>query len=133
MEKKNPYKFTIGFKKQISSHQRAAEILNQTSDKADLIAAAILSYMGESNLHSKDMDMDSLRPWIQGLIRNEVKNLMDHHVGLQGMEPEMVPDPMPQQTTKEEITMDLSEPVEESEDDSLALDFVNIMNSFRRP
>ena len=36
MEKKNPYKFTLGFDKTKLTHVRAAEILNSVRDKADL-------------------------------------------------------------------------------------------------
>ena len=35
MEKKNPYKFTLGFDKTKLTHVRAAEILNSVRDKAD--------------------------------------------------------------------------------------------------
>lgn len=38
MEKKNPYKFTLGFDKTKPTHVCAAEILNSVRDKADLIA-----------------------------------------------------------------------------------------------
>lgn len=43
--KKNPYVFTIGFDETDLVHVRAAEILNGTKKKAQLIAAAILSYV----------------------------------------------------------------------------------------
>ena len=33
MEKKNPYKFTLGFDKTKPSHVRATEILNSVKDK----------------------------------------------------------------------------------------------------
>ena len=45
MEKKNPYKFTIGFDKTKPSHVRAVEILNSVKDKADLIASAVVSHI----------------------------------------------------------------------------------------
>ena len=45
--KKNPNKFTIGFKKNNVSHQKVVEILNNTEDKADFIASAVLHYLGE--------------------------------------------------------------------------------------
>lgn len=45
MAKKNPYVFTIGFDETDPAHVRAAEILNGTKKKAQLIAAAILSYV----------------------------------------------------------------------------------------
>lgn len=43
MEKKNPYKFTLGFDKTKPTHARAVEILNAVRDKADLIASAVVS------------------------------------------------------------------------------------------
>ena len=47
MEKKNPYKFTLGFDKTKPSHVRATEILNSVKDKADLIASALVSYIDD--------------------------------------------------------------------------------------
>ena len=43
MEKKNPFKFTLGFDKTKASHIRAVELLNSVKDKADLIAEAIVA------------------------------------------------------------------------------------------
>ena len=45
MEKKNPYKFTLGFDKTKLTHVRAAEILNSVRDKADLIASAVVAHI----------------------------------------------------------------------------------------
>ena len=45
MEKKNPYKFTLGFDKTKPTHVRAAEILNSVRDKADLIASAVVAHI----------------------------------------------------------------------------------------
>lgn len=48
MAKKNPYifrGFTIGFDETNLGHVRAAEILNGTKKKAQLIAAAILQFL----------------------------------------------------------------------------------------
>ena len=47
MEKKNPYKFTLGFDKTKPTHARAVEILNAVRDKADLIASAVVTHMLE--------------------------------------------------------------------------------------
>lgn len=117
LEKKDPYKFTIGFKKQKPSHQRAAEILNQTSEKADLIASAVLSYLENADSQAVVVaDIDNLRPWIQELIRKEVQYV----VGNSG-----------ESKVKKENIMDLSEE-KEMEDNGLALDLVDIMNSFRK-
>lgn len=46
MEKKNPFKFTLGFDKTKASHIRAVELLNSVKDKADLIAEAIVAHDG---------------------------------------------------------------------------------------
>ena len=45
MEKKNPYKFTLGFDKTKPTHVRAVEILNAVRDKADLIASAVVTHI----------------------------------------------------------------------------------------
>ena len=45
MEKKNPFKFTLGFDKTKASHIRAVELLNSVKDKADLIAEAIAAHV----------------------------------------------------------------------------------------
>lgn len=45
MEKKNPYKFTLGFDKTKPTHARAVEILNAVRDKADLIASAVVTHI----------------------------------------------------------------------------------------
>lgn len=117
LEKKNPYKFTIGFKKHVPTHQRAVEILNQTSDKADLIAVAVLAYFGESDSSAViAADIDNLRLWIQELIRKEVQSVIGN---------------TEEKQARKEIIVDLSEK-EEFEDNGLALDLVDIMNSFRR-
>ena len=50
MEKKNPYKFTLGFDKTKPSHVRATEILNSVKDKADLIASALVSSVSYTHL-----------------------------------------------------------------------------------
>lgn len=56
MEKKNPFKFTLGFDKTKASHIRAVELLNSVKDKADLIAEAIVAHVDgiqESNTWEK--------------------------------------------------------------------------------
>lgn len=74
MGKKNPNRFTIGFNKDKPSHQKAVEILNQTGDKAELIASAILCYMGDADKDMKPgMDILSIQPLIKGLIEQEVQ------------------------------------------------------------
>ena len=53
--KKNPYVFTIGFDETDLVHVRAAEILNGTKKKAQLIAAAILSYVDQEQRILKEI------------------------------------------------------------------------------
>lgn len=72
--KKNPYKFTIGFKKNNVSHQKAADILNTTEDKADLIANAVLSYLGE-NESSERVDSASLHLMIETIVKREIEKV----------------------------------------------------------
>ena len=72
--KKNPYKFTIGFKKNNVSHQKAADILNTTEDKADLIANAVLSYLGE-NESSEPVDSASLQLMIETIVKREIEKV----------------------------------------------------------
>ena len=63
MAKKNPYVFTIGFDETDPVHVRAAEILNGTKKKAQLIAAAILSYVDGADLEKiPDFHVESFQP-----------------------------------------------------------------------
>ena len=67
MAKKNPYVFTIGFDETDPVHVRAAEILNGTKKKAQLIAVAILSYVD---------GVDSRQPLLEKLIQKELEKAM---------------------------------------------------------
>ena len=75
MEKKNPFKFTLGFDKTKASHIRAVELLNSVKDKADLIAEAIIAHVDgiqESNTFSNEV----LQAIIQETVRQEVHKAM---------------------------------------------------------
>ena len=75
MEKKNPFKFTLGFDKTKASHIRAVELLNSVKDKADLIAEAIVAHVDgvqESNTFSNEI----LQAIIQETVRQEVHKAM---------------------------------------------------------
>lgn len=77
MAKKNPYVFTIGFDEADPGHVRAAEILNGTKKKAQLIAAAILSYVDSvdsERIH--DFHVESLQPLLEKLIQKELEKAM---------------------------------------------------------
>ena len=74
MTKKNPNKFTIGFKKNNVSHQKVVEILNNTEDKADFIASAVLHYLGEGKgTDSLNPDKSSLLPLIRTIVKKEIQ------------------------------------------------------------
>lgn len=74
MEKKNPNRFTIGFKKDKPSHQKVVDILNNVSDKAEFIAVAVLRYVGEDDEYAMaDIGVESLQPLIKELVQQEVQ------------------------------------------------------------
>lgn len=99
MAKKNPNIFTIGFKKGNPAHQKVVDILNSTEEKAELIAAAILQYMGMEGGNETAMNADSLRPLMERLIREEVqKALQQCHIS----------PPASEIQEKEEEIMDIS-------------------------
>ena len=80
MTKKNPYVFTIGFNKSIPSHIRAADILNDTKDKAQLIATAVLYYLENAECDTvQNLDISSLRPLITELVQSELKKEIGHY------------------------------------------------------
>lgn len=73
MEKKNPYKFTLGFDKTKPSHVRAAEILNSVKDKADLIASAVVAHIdGGRTEEGSGLNSEALQVIIQELVKQEV-------------------------------------------------------------
>ena len=77
MAKKNPYVFTIGFDETNPVHVRAAEILNGTKKKAQLIAVAILSYVdGVDSERIHDFHVESLQPLLEKLIQKELEKAM---------------------------------------------------------
>ena len=81
MAKKNPYVFTIGFDETDPVHVRAAEILNGTKKKAQLIAAAILSYVdGIDSERILDFHVESLQPLLEKLIQKELEKAMGGHL-----------------------------------------------------
>lgn len=77
MEKKNPYKFTLGFDKTKPSHVRAAEILNSVKDKADLIASAVVAHIDGARMEDgSGLSSEALQVIIQELVKQEVKKVM---------------------------------------------------------
>ena len=77
VEKKNPYKFTLGFDKTKPSHVRAAEILNSVKDKADLIASAVVAHIDGVRMEDgSGLNSEALQVIIQELVKQEVKKVM---------------------------------------------------------
>lgn len=117
--KKNPYRFTIGFNKEKPSHQKTADILNQAGDKAELIASAVLYYMGEDNNNTaSEMDFRNLQPFIQELVKQEMQKLVGGTGYIQKQEEPEVMD----LTLEEEIPVDAE----------LAEDLFSAMDAFRK-
>lgn len=74
MEKKNPYKFTLGFDKTKPTHVRAAEILNSVRDKADLIASAVVAHIdGGSTEKGAVLNQEALQIMMLELVKQEVE------------------------------------------------------------
>lgn len=122
MAKKNPYVFTIGFDETDPGHVRAAEILNGTKKKAQLIAAAILSYVdGADSGTSSGFKPETLQPLLEMLIRKELEKTMK--TPLAALEDA--------ETQHSEPTLDLS-PKEKEMDESITQDMMNAMDIFRR-
>ena len=80
MEKKNPYKFTLGFDKTKPSHVRATEILNSVKDKADLIASALVSYIDDVRQEEGAvLSNEALQVLMQEMVKQEVAKAMHLH------------------------------------------------------
>lgn len=123
MAKKNPNIFTIGFKKGNPAHQKVVDILNGTEEKAELIAAAILQYMGMGDGNAAGMDADSLRPLMESLIREEIqKALKQCHIS----------PPASGSQEKEEEIMDISsDGMAPSLNENLLQNITSAMDAFR--
>ena len=108
MTKKNPNKFTIGFKKNNVSHQKVVEILNNTEDKADFIASAVLYYLGEGKgTDSLNPDKSSLLPLIKTIVKKEIQEAISEKKYVSA-----------ERADSDETVMDLSG----SEEEPIALD-----------
>lgn len=80
MEKKNPYKFTLGFDKTKPTHVRAAEILNSVRDKADLIASAVVAHIdGGSTEKGAVLNQEALQIMMLELVKQEVEKAMQNY------------------------------------------------------
>ena len=77
MEKKNPYKFTLGFDKTKPTHVRAAEILNSVRDKADLIASAVVAHIdGGSTEKGAVLNQEALQIMMLELVKQDVEKVL---------------------------------------------------------
>ncbi len=122
MAKKNPYVFTIGFDETDPVHVRAAEILNGTKKKAQLIAAAILSYVdGADSEKISDFHAESFQPLLEKLIQKELEKVMNRHLA----------SPIDKEGKSSDSVLDLS--TEEKEmDESITQNIMAAMDTFRR-
>ena len=123
MTKKNPNKFTIGFKKNNVSHQKVVEILNNTEDKADFIASSVLHYLGEGEgTGSLNPDKSSLLPLIRTIVKKEIQEAISEKKYVSA-----------ERADSDETVMDLSG----SEEEPIALDehiiknISNALDAFR--
>ena len=123
MAKKNPYVFTIGFDETDPVHVRAAEILNGTKKKAQLIAAAILSYVdGVDSERIPDLHVESFQPLLEKLIQKELEKAIKDRKFSQSTEEK-----------DDEKVLDLSPEEDELPmDESMTQNIMNAMDVFRR-
>lgn len=123
MAKKNPYVFTIGFDETDPSHVRAAEILNGTKKKAQLIAAAILSYVdGIDSEKIPELHLETLQPFVERLIQKEMEKAMKDKDFSQSLG----------QKNSEKVLNLSSEENELAMDDDMTQNIMNAMDIFRR-
>ncbi len=120
--KKNPYVFTIGFDETDPAHVRAAGILNGTKKKAQLIAAAILSYVDRVDSEKiSDFHVESFQPLLEKLIQKELEKAMDGRLATSSGEEKQSSAPV----------LDLS-PEEKEMDESISQNILEAMDTFRR-
>ncbi len=122
MAKKNPYVFTIGFDETDPAHVRAVEILNGTKKKAQLIAAAILSYVdGVDSERSAEFHAELFQPLLEKLIQKELEKVISRHLATFADKKEQ----------SSALVLDLS-PEEKEMDESITQNIMEAMNTFRR-
>lgn len=124
MAKKNPYVFTIGFDETDPSHVRAAEILNGTKKKAQLIAAAILSYVdGIDSEKVPELHLERFQPFLRQLIQKELEKVMKKQSTI----------PNNKERQHSEPAFDLTFEEKEPEiDESIAQNIMVAMDTFRK-
>ncbi len=122
MVKKNPYVFTIGFDETDPAHVRAADILNGTKKKAQLIAVAILNYVdGTDSDKISDFHVESFQPLLEKLIQKELEKAMGGRLtAFAGKEAQ-----------PSDSVLDLS-PEEREMDETITQNIMEAMDTFRR-
>ena len=114
--------FTIGFDETDPAHVRAAEILNGTKKKAQLIAAAILSYVDSVDSERiPDFHVESLQPLLEKLIQKELEKAMASYSV----------DSVDKGGQSSDSVLDLS-PEEKEMDETITQNIMEAMNTFRR-
>lgn len=127
MAKKNPNIFTIGFKKRNPNHQRVVEILNHTDEKAELIVAAILCYMGESEKAAAEgAGIENFLPMIESMIQTEVQKALQQYGTSSNSS---VPEGKEQEKTVLDISIEETPP---SINENIMKNITSAMNAFRR-
>lgn len=123
MAKKNSYVFTIGFDETDPVHVRAAEILNGTKRKAQLIAAAVLSYVdGTDSERVSEIHPEVIQSLLEKLVKKELEKAMNNqdNPGMRNKkEPEQV------------VSLSAAED-EPPMDEYMAQDIMSAMDVFRR-
>ena len=121
MEKKNPFKFTLGFDKTKASHIRAVELLNTVKDKADLIAEVLVAHV-DGVQDGGSISNETLQALIQEFVRQEVQRAIQ----LNGSEENQ------KKKEESETTMTFPEEISESIDPKVVENVRNAMSAFRR-
>lgn len=125
MAKKNPYVFTIGFDETDPVHVRAAEILNGTKKKAQLIAAAILSYVdGVNSEDSINFNLETIYPLLEKMVQKEFEKKIKNSAFPKSIQKALRETP--------ENVLNLSEQEDElSMDENLMQNIITTMDIFR--
>ena len=110
------------------SHVRAAEILNRTKKKAQLIAVAILNYVdGAESSRNSEYNLETLQPVLQQLIQKEIEKRLEeqadtHHLHIVNQEEPNSGQSLDLSSNEEEIPMD----------ESITRNIVDAIDAFRR-
>lgn len=122
MAKKNPFVFTIGFNKQDPQHIRAAEILNKSDSKAQLIATAILQYTdSEDGPRIPGLDINAIQAVLESVVVRTLQQVLGRG--------EVYIDDL---SMSSESVEDISENVQPlPQDDQLTQNIFDAMDSFK--